>query len=340
MKSKDLRKLVLSKHENGDSASKIFKDLNGSVSYRTLRRWCQMMRNHGSIDLSHPPGRPRIIRTKTMIQKVKNRLQCKKRVSIRKLTSELNISNTSVHRILQKDLGYRPYKKRIEPFLTDTEKAKRMKFANWVRHNYRKEDTLRILFSDEKIFDLDGMYNAQNDRVWAINREEADKKGGVKQQREFPQRVMVWLGAYSKGVTPLVILDEGTVDHQRYIDEVLPAALKYCNQVFDDEWTFQQDGAKPHAHRLSQEWCQQHFPSFIDKDHWPPNSPDLNHLDYSIWDEFVHQINWNKVQSKKTSIKELKCAVKRILQEVVLESCESWTNRLYRLSENKGNYLH
>ena len=25
--------------------------------------------------LSHPPGRPRIIRTKTMIQKVKNRLQ-------------------------------------------------------------------------------------------------------------------------------------------------------------------------------------------------------------------------------------------------------------------------
>ena len=31
-----------------------------------------------------------------------------------------------------------------------------MKFANWLRHNFRKEDTLRILFSDEKVFDLDG----------------------------------------------------------------------------------------------------------------------------------------------------------------------------------------
>ena len=50
-----------------------------------------------------------------------------------------------------------------------------MKSANWLRHNFRKEDTLRILFSDEKMFDLDGMYNVQNGRIWAVNREEADK---------------------------------------------------------------------------------------------------------------------------------------------------------------------
>ena len=82
------------------------------------------------------------------------------------------------------------------------------------------------------------------------------------------------------------------------------------------------------------------FPSFIDKYHWPPNSPDLNRLDYSIWDEFAQQINWGKVKSKKTLIDDLKRSVKRIRDSVVLESCEGWTNRLYRLSENKGNYLH
>ena len=26
----------------------------------------------------------------------------------------------------------------------------------------------------------------------------------------------------------------------------------------------------------TQEWCRMNFPSFTDKDHWPPNSPDLN----------------------------------------------------------------
>ena len=98
-----------------------------------------------------------------------------------------------------------------------------------------------------------------------------------------------------------------------------------------------EDGAKPHTHASTQEWCPMNFASFIDKDHWPPNSPDLNPLDYSIWDEFAQQINWAKVKSKKTLIDELKRSVKRIRDSVVLES---WTNRLYRLSENKGNYLH
>ena len=102
------------------------------------------------------------------------------------------------------------------------------------------------------------------------------------------------------------------MDHRRYIDEILPVALKYGNEGFGDNWTFQRDGVKPHMRASTQEWCQMNFPSFIDKDHWLPNSPDLNSLDYSIWDEFAQQINWAKVKSRKTLIDELKRNVKRI----------------------------
>ena len=35
--------------------------------------------------------------------------------------------------------------------------------------------------------------NSQNDRVWAVDRVDADKKGGIKQRRKFPWKVMVWL---------------------------------------------------------------------------------------------------------------------------------------------------
>ena len=62
-----------------------------------------------------------------MIQKVRKRMKRKKRVSVRKLAGELDISNGSVARILKQDLGYRSYKKRVEPALTDFEKNKRMK---------------------------------------------------------------------------------------------------------------------------------------------------------------------------------------------------------------------
>jgi hypothetical protein len=298
-----------------------------------------MIRETGTIELTRPPGCPRIIRTQSAIQKVKNRMKGKKRVSVRKLSNELDISQTSIRRILKNDLGYHPYKKIIEPLLTDAHKTKRKKFANWVRTNFRKEQTMKILFSDEKLFDIDGVYNSQNDRIWAVSRAEADKNGGIKEKRKFPQKVMVWLGACSKGVTPLVILDEGTVDHARYIKEVLPVALKYGNKIFGNDWTFQQDGAKPHTHHLTQEWCNDNFPAFIDKDQWPPNSPDLNPLDYCLWDELVGAMNWDKVTSKKTLIEELKRAVKKIRHEVVFESCNSWTVRLLNVSKNAGNYL-
>ena len=176
---------------------------------------------------------------------------------------------------------------------------------------------MKILFSDEKLFDIDGVYNNQNDRVWAVSRGEADKQGGTKQTRNFPEKVMVWLAVCSKGVSPLVIFENGTVDHSRYTQEVFPVALEYGDKVFGNQWTFQQDNGKPHVHRLTQQWCRDNFPSFIDKDHWPPNSPDLNPLDYSIWDEFVHAIKWDNVTSKKTLIEGLKKSVKKIRTEVV-----------------------
>ena len=88
-----------------------------------------MVRETGTINLSHSLGRPRIIRIKGMIQKMKKRMK-RKKVSVQKLAGELDISNGSVVRILKQDLGYRSYKKRVEPALTDFEKSKRMKFAN------------------------------------------------------------------------------------------------------------------------------------------------------------------------------------------------------------------
>ncbi|CAF2179957.1 unnamed protein product [Rotaria magnacalcarata] len=114
---------------------------------------------------------------------------------------------------------------------------------------------------------------------------------------------------------------------------------KYENDILGTDWTFQQDSAKPHIHHLTQQWCNNNFPSFIDKDHWPPNSPDLNPLDHSIWDELAHAVNWDKVKSKNILIVEMKRAVGTIRQQVLFESCASWTNRLYRISQNGGEYF-
>ena len=157
---------------------------------------------------------------------------------------------------MKNDLGLRSYKKVIEPLLSNDQKIKRKKFANWLRTNFQKEDTMTILFSDEKFFDIAGVDEFSKRSSGTVDRTDADKKDGIKQRRKFPWKVMVWLGACFKGITSLVILDEGTVDHTVYIKKVLSVALKYGNETLGRDWVFPQDSAKPHSHHLTQQWCR------------------------------------------------------------------------------------
>ena len=50
-----------------------------------------------------------------------------------------------------------------------------------------------------------------------------------------------------------------------------------------DNFTFQQDGAPAHRSRKTVAFLTAHVPDFIEPENWPPNSPDLNPVDYSIW---------------------------------------------------------
>jgi hypothetical protein len=191
MKSEDLQKVVISKRQNGEYLTKIFRDLNGTLGLTTIKRWCKMIDETGTIKLTLTPGPQRTLRTKGAIKKVKRMMQ-QKTVSTRKLGLELGMSRMSAHRILQDDLGCRPYKYLIEPALFEEHKEKRKKFAKWIRTNFRKQETLKILFSVEKMFDIDGVYNTQNDRIWAASCNEADEKGGTRQKKNLLKRS--WFG--------------------------------------------------------------------------------------------------------------------------------------------------
>ena len=297
-----------------------------------------MIRETGSIQLSTPPGDPRFARTSKTIQKVKHKLN-QQMVSVRSLAKDCSISKSSAHRILKDNLKLCAYKMRIESKLTEEHKNKRKNSLRRLAITFEKRTQCASYFQTKKYL-ISTVCTIPKINVFGLLVEMKQmKKVASQSNRNLPQKVMVWLGVCSKGVTPLVIFDRETVDHVVYIQQVLPVALKYGNKTFGKHWTFQQDGANPHIHHLTQKWCQDNFPSFIDKDHWPPNSPDLNPLDYCIWDEFAQCVNWKKVTLKATLIYELKCAVKKIRQDVVLQSGSSWTVRLSRLLKNDGRYL-
>ena len=119
MKSKDIQNLTLRLHQEGLNGNEIYKHLRGTVSRATIYCWIKSINGCGIIDLISPVGRPRVIRTISLIQKVKQRLSRKKRVSTRILAKEMNVSRTTMRRVLKGDLALKPYIKRISPKLTE-----------------------------------------------------------------------------------------------------------------------------------------------------------------------------------------------------------------------------
>ena len=51
----------------------------------------------------------------------------------------------------------------------------------------------------------------------------------------------------------------------------------------NESFLFQQDGAPVHTANTTQSCLSTKIPDFISKVEWPPSSPDLNPMDFSLW---------------------------------------------------------
>ena len=173
------------------SSLQIAKQLRNVVSGSTIRRWRQLYKEAGEIDFKKSTGRPRIVRTKDLIHKVKQRFVQSGRRSVRRLAKSFGISRQTMHRIVKDDLHLHAYRITTQPKLTDEHKKRRVFFAYWVRKSLRKTDDSKILFTDEKYFSLEGIFNRQNERVYAASRQEADAQGGIHEKTKYPKRIMV-----------------------------------------------------------------------------------------------------------------------------------------------------
>ena len=158
-------------------------------------------------------------------------------------------------------------------------------------------------------FHLDEIYNTQNDRIWAINREEEDKKDSAHKKKKFSIKAMTWLCVcVNKNLLNPVILEDGTIDHERCINKVLLVALKSDNKTTGH---ISKMVPQSHTHYLSEKWYTKQFPVFIPKNHWQSNSSDLCPLDYSLWNELAQAVHWNRVTTKVILIEEINRALEK-----------------------------
>ena len=79
--------------------------------------------------------------------------------------------------------------------------------------------------------------------------------------------------------------------------------------------------------------------SFIEPQMWPPNSPDLNPVDYAVWGALQQQVQHNR---KFTTVDPLKQGIveewNKLSQRFIDRSIDEWRRRLTRVVHQQGGH--
>ena len=341
-KGASMREIAIEHHIRGHKPSAIRLMLANFVSIVTLRRWIKAYKDKGIIVVKKEKL-TRIKKAATAKNILKMKRCLKKKMSIKKISKQIRISERTLHRMKNK-LGLKAYIKQRTPALTNDQKKNRKRIAMWWRKtNADGMGKYDFMWSDEKLFTVNGGLNKNNDRVYALSREEANELGGLHYEKKFPLSIMVWCGLTKYGMCIYFVKKGDTIDAKYYTRKILKFAKANGKKFFsNDNWVFQQDGASCHTADLSQNWCKRNLKYFIPKDKWPANSPDLNPLDYYFWDAIVTRMKGLDLMNltRDEFQNEIEKAAKSIELSEIQKSINAFKKRLRNVEKAHGGRVN
>ena len=106
-------------------------------------------------------------------------------------------------------------------------------------------------------------------------------------------------------------------------------------------FTFQQDSAPAHRVRQTIELLKRETPDFISPDLWPPNSSDLNPVDYKVWGVMQQRVYQTRVHTIDELKERLIAVWSQFQQDIVNTAIDQWRKYLRAcVRANGGHFEH
>lgn len=337
------REAILRLHSMGKSCKEIANALKimkvtKSTAWYTIKRFKETK----SLENRPKSGRPRSVRTKKLIQATRLKIFRNGRRSLRKMATDAGIKRESMRKIVREDLKMRPFHLQKRHLLSGATMEKRLARSKLLLKWMNSCTRTSIIWTDEKIFTVEQAFNSHNDRILGRKRKDIPVNEQSIFRRQKPASVMVWAGVTSCGKkTPLIFIPEGVkVNQDVYLDMLRQKVLPWINsQQWEHSYLFQQDGAPSHTAKKVQAWCEQAFQGFWPRQMWPPSSPDLNVMDFSIWSILEGKVGTKTYSNINTLKAAIEAAWSELDAEVIRTSCSSVQRRLKQVIAAKGGHF-
>jgi len=102
---------------------------------------------------------------------------------------------------------------------------------------------------------------------------------------------------------------------------------------------FQQDGTLSHRAKSTAEFLQRTVPNFIEPSVWPPNSPDLNPVDYAVWRALQQSVYCIPISNLNDLKDRVRTCWESLDQQIINKSIDQWRDRLKAVVRVNGGHI-
>ena len=117
---------------------------------------------------------------------------------------------------------------------------------------------------------------------------------------------------------------------------VKPWILRVAN---NRPYVWQQDSAPCHTSGKSQKWLSANFYDYTSPNVWPPNSPNLNPMDYNVWGAVEKDTKLRSSTIKAQLIDRIKAVFEAIPRESVKSAFSRFRGRTEAVIDANGGYF-
>jgi hypothetical protein len=310
---------------------------------RTIFRVKKYLEERGHVRQQPGSGRKPTVVSSKLISTIKSRIQRNPIRSMRGMAKDLKVSEWTIRNIVKTKLGARSLARTKRCLLSERLKTLRLERSKKILQILKKKTPI-ILFSDEKYFTVDPVCNSRNNR-YITKKRSKDVPHSIRsvQKSKHPAQIMMFGLVASNGKKmPPIFLESGfRMGAKEYLDRILiPHVKPWIQSNFSDNdyIVFMQDGAPCHTAKTVQKWLFENVP-YWPKEVWPPSSPDLNPLDFSIW----AYVQARACAQQHPNIDSLKVSVTKewtkMSEDFIQTVCAQFRPRIEAVIEAEGGYI-